>query len=823
MGIEKFIRIFEIASCGRCENLWIAWASEFAEFQADIHASSGIPGSNQTPVARVARGAQALRRLAGTQQVDASYMAVKQHCEVKVVEIRVNVRHLHRVVRPDLKIMKKLFLFTIAALVLFAAVGCDKQSPAVEKKIAELVQKSHEAADRQRELEQELQDQELAAERDSIERERVRIGDDRAELEHQQGVVAAEQDEALREREQALSSREGMLDQFQSSLDEKEDNFEERSQQLSERDRELAGREALSFEEPALSAPTADFGMFYDSLSSYGSWFDTADYGYVWQPVVVSDSNWRPYSRGRWVCSDRGWTWVSEEPFGWATYHYGRWALLRDRGWIWVPGAEWAPCWVSWRENGSHIGWAPLPPETLAYRGHNWDSSVDVQFGIGALCYNFVETRHFGSSLSGHCLPISANGRFFQKTSNITYIHIENRQVICGGPKYKKVSEGVGRSLPFYRLEIDHHPRPSRDSLGMRPRIKGDRLMVSAPNMDVAWNDGLKPKRIKDRLELVTVERNGNLSREITDRYRKSRDEGRQKSAASIAESGEAEQILPDNRHLAEGKEDQEVARIVAKNREHPQGDHPGVRETNRAMQPAEPDSGKDQVPAGIDRLPNVNRLQPAVVDDWRNPVVKDPQRVAPTEAARSTPEPRPQLSENDRRVARTNDSVKQVENQRERQRQANAGSTARNDAVNRRQEEQAPVAQRRQNQTEAEQAREAQKEEQAQQRQLDMQRDAEQAREAQREAKRQREQRQQQELAQQREQERVQRQQQEDQQRQQQQRDMQRQQEDAQQRQEEQSRRRQQENQRQRQQEDSRQKQEKDQKDQDEPRKRGR
>ena len=80
--------------------------------------------------------------------------------------------------------------------------------------------------------------------------------------------------------------------------------------------------------------------MFYDSLSSYGSWFETPDYGYVWQPVVVRDSDWRPYTRGRWACSDRGWTWISDEPFGWATYHYGRWALLRGHGWVWVPGSR---------------------------------------------------------------------------------------------------------------------------------------------------------------------------------------------------------------------------------------------------------------------------------------------------------------------------------------------------------------------------------------------------------------------------------------------------------------------------------------------------
>src|SRR5205085_7912562 len=69
--------------------------------------------------------------------------------------------------------------------------------------------------------------------------------------------------------------------------------------------------------------------FFYDNLSG-GSWYDVADYGYVWQPDVATNSNWRPYTDGYWAYTDQGWTWVSYEDFGWATYHYGRWARLTD-------------------------------------------------------------------------------------------------------------------------------------------------------------------------------------------------------------------------------------------------------------------------------------------------------------------------------------------------------------------------------------------------------------------------------------------------------------------------------------------------------------
>src|SRR6516162_3457862 len=111
------------------------------------------------------------------------------------------------------------------------------------------------------------------------------------------------------------------------------------------------------------SAARADVSVdfFYNNLSG-GSWVEVGDYGYCWQPdVAVNNSDWRPYSDGYWAYTDDGWTWVSYEDFGWATYHYGRWAHLTDVGWVWVPGRnedlEWGPAWVSWRTGGEYVGW----------------------------------------------------------------------------------------------------------------------------------------------------------------------------------------------------------------------------------------------------------------------------------------------------------------------------------------------------------------------------------------------------------------------------------------------------------------------------------
>jgi len=30
-----------------------------------------------------------------------------------------------------------------------------------------------------------------------------------------------------------------------------------------------------------------------------------------------------------------------------------------------VPGNEWSPAWVSWRQGDEVIGWAPMPPDEI--------------------------------------------------------------------------------------------------------------------------------------------------------------------------------------------------------------------------------------------------------------------------------------------------------------------------------------------------------------------------------------------------------------------------------------------------------------------------
>jgi len=75
----------------------------------------------------------------------------------------------------------------------------------------------------------------------------------------------------------------------------------------------------------------------YDDLAQYGDWGPSPDYGQVWYPRQV-DAGWSPYHNGHWAyIAPWGYTWVEAEPWGFAPFHYGRWAQFGGR-WGWVPG-----------------------------------------------------------------------------------------------------------------------------------------------------------------------------------------------------------------------------------------------------------------------------------------------------------------------------------------------------------------------------------------------------------------------------------------------------------------------------------------------------
>ena len=203
-------------------------------------------------------------------------------------------------------------------------------------------------------------------------------------------------------------------------------------------------------------SPRREVGFFYDELLPYGNWVLTRQYGWAWFPNDVRPS-WRPYSEGRWMNSDYGWTWVTYEPFGWATYHYGCWAWDSRFGWLWVPGTIWGPAWVSWQNGGGYVGWAPLPPRVgfevgIGIRLGGFDLSV----GIRPDSYSFVPERSFlEARISGFLEPAARNRTIFRSTRNVTNYSYTGNRVMNRGVDIERIERATGRQVQSLRISTD--------------------------------------------------------------------------------------------------------------------------------------------------------------------------------------------------------------------------------------------------------------------------------------------------------------------------------------------------------------------------------
>ena len=190
---------------------------------------------------------------------------------------------------------------------------------------------------------------------------------------------------------------------------------------------------------------------FRAGLEPFGAWRHHARFGDVWVPGHRSRA-WRPYTAGHWVYTDDyGWYRVEdtqESDWGWIAYHYGHWYLDPDSGWVWIPGDEWAPAWVDWRQGDDYAGWAPAPPDDYA-------AEVDDDPGF----WSFVTINNLvAPSIAAVLLPQPRV--FFDRT------FIVNRNVIVRdrGPRFA-VNPGIPATFVASRIG-----RPLR-TFDVRPRI----------------------------------------------------------------------------------------------------------------------------------------------------------------------------------------------------------------------------------------------------------------------------------------------------------------------------------------------------------------
>ena len=231
-----------------------------------------------------------------------------------------------------------------------------------------------------------------------------------------------------------------------------------------------------------------DYDDFYEYLGPYGVWIHNAPYGYVWIPRRVGH-HWRPYTYGRWVWTNYGWTWLSDHEWGWGPFHYGRWGWDARLGWFWVPGSIWAPAWVSWRWGSVYIGWSPLPP------------GVEFEAGIGIASlpddfsdnyWVFIEGRYFQYDyLDRYVLPYERNPTLVRLSVHKANLSVRNRQLINEGVDVDQVSHLTRSEVSRYDVEEGERPGQSR--------ISGNAVKIFRPA--VKKNEAAQPKAFLEKEE----------------------------------------------------------------------------------------------------------------------------------------------------------------------------------------------------------------------------------------------------------------------------------------------------------------------------------
>jgi len=242
--------------------------------------------------------------------------------------------------------------------------------------------------------------------------------------------------------------------------------------------------------------------FFYSELSPYGEWIEIDRNLIVWQPYSVAE-NWQPYTRGQWHWTSDGWYWNSYEPFGWATYHYGRWYFDDYYGWVWFPDNEWAPSWVEWRYSNNYIGWAPLSPYASFRIG------VGIHFShhkpINHYHWHFVNTHHFcGVNVHNYIFNHNKNHRIYSKTKYRTNYYHKNGRIINGGIDRRYIEKRIGRDIHEKRFTSTK----TRTSFERNKRIRDNKITVYRPGKDEITKTRSKVDvRVKRGEKTTSIER----------------------------------------------------------------------------------------------------------------------------------------------------------------------------------------------------------------------------------------------------------------------------------------------------------------------------
>ena len=346
-----------------------------------------------------------------------------------------------------------------------------------------------------------------------------------------------------------------------------------------------------------------DVGFFYEELSPYGDWVYTRDFGWAWFPRNVH-AYWRPYNDGRWVMTEYGWTWVSYEPFGWATYHYGRWAGIRASAGSGFPARSGVPRGCPGRAAEATSAGRRCRPQVGFQVGVGIQlGGFNLSVGIRPDYYNFVPERSFlEPRLSGYWCPTARNVTIIHNTTNVTnYTYIDNR-VINRGIDVARIEQATGHrvqsSASPTRKEKAAHRGGEGEVRIYRPQKQKLDTVQAAPRPNCRASVPSRRPRVQPR----TDRRRNALTRPMSRSRRGST--GRRSSTSRRSTSRTRARSRSSQRYQAQEKQkleklhQQELAKARA------QSDRPQVekRTTGRAGGTAASSSGRPRSSSKRDR-----------------------------------------------------------------------------------------------------------------------------------------------------------------------------------------------------------------------------
>jgi len=208
----------------------------------------------------------------------------------------------------------------------------------------------------------------------------------------------------------------------------------------------------------------------YEDLNANGDWRNTPD-GPMWTPRVAA--GWTPYHDGHWAWVEPwGWTWVDDEPWGFAPFHYGRWAYADNR-WGWYPGAisarvYYAPALVAFVGGGGFgvsisvgggggglVGWFPLGPREPYYPSYHVSERYVRQVNVTNTRITNIDVTNI----------------------NVTNINYVNRSAIVAVPQNSFASaQPVQRAA----VRVDANQMRQAQVIGAAPRVAPQRESVLA-------------------------------------------------------------------------------------------------------------------------------------------------------------------------------------------------------------------------------------------------------------------------------------------------------------------------------------------------------